>query len=219
MSVSERPRRQETTAPEPPPDRTLIQLGQGVREQRCTFLRLVFLASLRDPNSGQYSHPSVSGGGPKGHISALLQRLHGETFLSWLRCRPDEQRAQLRTYLESMKCGCTTVVQTWAKLESYRSLVPVTADPLERDTFVAGLRKLLQEMAGGFQPESESSRRMDEVGTSLRYLTTKRVSEWLVVPCRTLRLWAECGEIPAIRVGRQWRFPAAKVQQWMNRQK
>ncbi len=46
-------------------------------------------------------------------------------------------------------------------------------------------------------------------------LTTAAVSKWLGVSTRTLCLWAECREIPAIKIGRQWRFRESEVRQWI----
>jgi excisionase family DNA binding protein len=46
-------------------------------------------------------------------------------------------------------------------------------------------------------------------------LTTEAVSKWLGVSTRTLCLWAECKEIPAIKVGRQWRFRHGEVADWL----
>ena len=46
-------------------------------------------------------------------------------------------------------------------------------------------------------------------------LTTRDLSKWLAIPVRTLCLWAETEEIPAIKIGRQWRFHKASVQQWL----
>ncbi len=46
-------------------------------------------------------------------------------------------------------------------------------------------------------------------------LATSEVARTLGISCRTLRLWAECGEIPATRVGRQWRFHADQVNRWI----
>src|SRR2546430_2164561 len=37
-------------------------------------------------------------------------------------------------------------------------------------------------------------------------MTTEAVAKWLGVSTRTVCLWAECNEIPAIKVGRQSRF-------------
>jgi excisionase family DNA binding protein len=47
------------------------------------------------------------------------------------------------------------------------------------------------------------------------FLTTAAVSKWLGVSTRTLCLWAECKEIPAIKVGRQWRFRESELAAWL----
>jgi excisionase family DNA binding protein len=46
-------------------------------------------------------------------------------------------------------------------------------------------------------------------------LTTSAVSKWLGVATRTVCLWAECKEIPAIKVGRQWRFRESELAMWL----
>jgi len=46
-------------------------------------------------------------------------------------------------------------------------------------------------------------------------MTTAAVSKWLGVSTRTLCLWAECKEIPAIKVGRQWRFRESELAHWL----
>jgi excisionase family DNA binding protein len=46
-------------------------------------------------------------------------------------------------------------------------------------------------------------------------LTTSAVSKWLGIATRTLCLWAECKEIPAIKVGRQWRFRESELANWL----
>lgn len=46
-------------------------------------------------------------------------------------------------------------------------------------------------------------------------LNTAQVAAWLGVSPRTVCLWAECSELPAIRVGRQWRFQREAILQWL----
>jgi excisionase family DNA binding protein len=46
-------------------------------------------------------------------------------------------------------------------------------------------------------------------------LTTAAVAKWLGVSTRTVCLWAECEEIPAIRIGRQWRFRECELSEWL----
>jgi excisionase family DNA binding protein len=47
------------------------------------------------------------------------------------------------------------------------------------------------------------------------FLTTAAVAKWLGVAPRTVCLWAECREIPAIKIGRQWRFREGELWDWL----
>ena len=46
-------------------------------------------------------------------------------------------------------------------------------------------------------------------------LTTAAVAKWFGVSPRTVCLWAECREIPAIKIGRQWRFREGELGEWL----
>lgn len=48
-----------------------------------------------------------------------------------------------------------------------------------------------------------------------RILDSLQVATWLGVAQRTICLWAECGEIPAFKIGRQWKFSEVKVSEWV----
>ena len=47
-------------------------------------------------------------------------------------------------------------------------------------------------------------------------LSTGAVSKWLGISQRTICLWAECGEIPALKVGRHWRFREEDLRRWLD---
>jgi len=47
-------------------------------------------------------------------------------------------------------------------------------------------------------------------------LTTAAVAKWLGVATRTVCLWAECEEIPAVKIGRQWRFREGELREWLD---
>jgi excisionase family DNA binding protein len=51
--------------------------------------------------------------------------------------------------------------------------------------------------------------------TSPTYLTTRDVEELIRVDKSTIYRMAESGKLPAIKVGRQWRFPADEMEQWL----
>jgi excisionase family DNA binding protein len=46
-------------------------------------------------------------------------------------------------------------------------------------------------------------------------LTTAAVAKWLGISTRAICLWAECKELPAIKVGRQWRFRQDELWDWL----
>jgi excisionase family DNA binding protein len=48
-----------------------------------------------------------------------------------------------------------------------------------------------------------------------RLLTTHDISKWLGISRRTVCLWAECNQLPGVKLGRQWRFYEAEVQRWL----
>lgn len=52
-------------------------------------------------------------------------------------------------------------------------------------------------------------------GSDERMLTTEEVARWLEVGTRTICTWAECNELPGVKVGRQWRFRRSAVAEWL----
>ena len=46
-------------------------------------------------------------------------------------------------------------------------------------------------------------------------MTTKEVAEYLKLNVATVRMHAENQVIPAIRVGRVWRYPKVMIEQWL----
>jgi excisionase family DNA binding protein len=46
-------------------------------------------------------------------------------------------------------------------------------------------------------------------------LTTAAVAKWLGISTRAVCLWAECRELPAMKIGRQWRFRPDEMREWL----
>jgi excisionase family DNA binding protein len=49
------------------------------------------------------------------------------------------------------------------------------------------------------------------------FLTTDEVLERLQVTPRTIYRLIRCGDLPAVRIGRQWRFRRADLDDWLDR--
>jgi excisionase family DNA binding protein len=54
---------------------------------------------------------------------------------------------------------------------------------------------------------------------ALDLLTPEQLAEKFKLPVRTIRYHAQTGELPAFRVGRQWRFRASDLERHLNRRR
>ena len=52
-----------------------------------------------------------------------------------------------------------------------------------------------------------------------RYLTPGRVALRLGLSPRTVRYWAECGTIPAFRLGKLWRIEEHALEEWLGQKR
>jgi len=53
----------------------------------------------------------------------------------------------------------------------------------------------------------------------LSFLTTEQVLGYLKVTPRTIYRLIRTGELPAVRIGRQWRFRRGDLDEWLERQR
>jgi excisionase family DNA binding protein len=60
---------------------------------------------------------------------------------------------------------------------------------------------------------------MSSKATNTAFLTTEEVLTCLKVTPRTIYRLIQAGELPAVRIGRQWRFRRADLDEWINRQR
>jgi excisionase family DNA binding protein len=84
------------------------------------------------------------------------------------------------------------------------------------------LLAVVQQSSGGlhssYRPHEKNygTKSMDKLlSNSEILLTTAAVARWLGISTRAVCLWAECEEIPAIKVGRQWRFRQDELRDWL----
>jgi excisionase family DNA binding protein len=61
--------------------------------------------------------------------------------------------------------------------------------------------------------------RIKPLGTRLGFLTIAEVSELLAFHPVTLREWARCGRLPAIRIAGRWRLDPESLMVWLEARK
>jgi hypothetical protein len=108
----------------------------GLESLPNDLTRLLYLASLRDCNSGRYLHPqlSITLGVEEAH--QRIGKCHWRIFRGLLATPISQYVLQLEHYIRYTRVDRGTVLRTWRELEAYRATVPTPALPIYRDLFV-----------------------------------------------------------------------------------
>jgi len=110
------------------------------------FGRLVYLASLRNSNSGRYEHHGLALVFGEDDANKALKKSHLRVFHEWLTFNLEQQKADLDLYLSSLYEDERTVLTTWLDVAPYRNLVPASLRPVEKRLYLADLKALLELM-------------------------------------------------------------------------
>ncbi|MBI4890603.1 MAG: hypothetical protein HY821_08250 [Acidobacteria bacterium] len=116
--------------------RTLAQIPSS-------YGRIVYLASLRDVNTGKYVHHGLSLLFGEQAADQALRDSHGIVFREWLQMALEQQKADLDLYFSSLPADRKTLAENWLRLHPYRNLVPVWASHTERELFDCNLELML----------------------------------------------------------------------------
>jgi hypothetical protein len=87
--------------------------------------RMIYLASLRDCNSGVYLHPQLSTGDRIYEADRALRACHGDIFQRLLLTPLQAYVLQLEEYIRYTRAERTTILNTWKSLRAYRATVPM----------------------------------------------------------------------------------------------
>src|SRR5271168_5105792 len=93
--------------------------------------RLIYLATLRDVNSGTYRHHGLFTSFGREEAVRALRESHEEAFRTWLNLPLTEKNEDLRAYLVSLDNPQEEVVEHWLQSGVYRSYVPDMAIEME----------------------------------------------------------------------------------------
>jgi len=108
------------------------------------FGRLVYLASLRDHNTGRYEHHGLAQIFGEDEADRALKESHFRTFSDWLCFGLEQQKADLDLYLSMFEVDKKTVLETWLRLAPYRSLLPSEVRDVERRLYLVDFEALLE---------------------------------------------------------------------------
>jgi len=108
------------------------------------FGRLVYLASLRNPNNGSYEHHGLSLVFGEDEANKALKNSHSAVFAEWLSFNIEQQKADLDLYIAGLFEDKRLVVETWIRLTPYRNLLPTSVRGVERKLYISDFSALLE---------------------------------------------------------------------------
>ncbi len=108
------------------------------------LLRLVYLASTRDYNTGRYWHEGLAADYGTAAAEGALQACHRDAF-EVVAAKPLETLVDdLRQYTHTIQTPAAELLRTWRRLQPFRVLIPLDADPLQADLFCSNVKVALE---------------------------------------------------------------------------
>ncbi len=114
--------------------------------------RMIYLASLRDCNSGLYLHPELSRQRVFSAADRALRACHEQVFRRLLTTRLPDYVSQLQEYIRYTRGETITMLNTWRSLQAYRATVPVGTASISAELFFLNISVAL-EILGQRMPE------------------------------------------------------------------
>jgi len=108
------------------------------------FGRIAYVAGLRNENSGTYHHFKLALRYTDEEADRFLRASHQQIFGEWLTFPLEQQRRELKEYLESIKGEREVVLESWLTLQPYRNLIPFGARDAERLLFISDLEVIVE---------------------------------------------------------------------------
>ena len=121
---------------------------QNAREQVLAdlpndLIKLIYLASLRDCNTGHYFHPQISRQSDRASVSDALQFCHEEVYARLMATPLSEYVTQLAGYISYTHADKGQVIDMWKSLPAYRAAVPLSASSLDAEFFFTSVEAAL----------------------------------------------------------------------------
>jgi hypothetical protein len=107
------------------------------------FGRIVYLASLRNSNTGSYEHHGLALVFGDEEADRTLRDSHEKAFAEWLVYGLEHQKADLDLYLSSLSASKRSLLAIWQRLMPYRNLVPASARAAEKTLYLSDLETIL----------------------------------------------------------------------------
>jgi hypothetical protein len=105
--------------------------------------RLIYLASTRDYNTGQYRHDGLAARFRLDIACQALELAHHQVFYRIATVPLEQLVGEVELYLSGSQQGREEILQVWQKLEPYRVALPVNINVALAQLFVSNIKLAL----------------------------------------------------------------------------
>jgi hypothetical protein len=109
-----------------------------------TFGQLVYLASLRNHNTGNYEHFGLAQVFGEEEANQTLFQNHRQVFAEWLTLDLERQFEEVALYLEGLEDSVTLVIANWIRFSPYRNFIPAGTREAEHELYLGDLELVLE---------------------------------------------------------------------------
>jgi hypothetical protein len=97
--------------------------------------QMIFLAILRDNNSGHYYHPEVAQRFSVEVADRAMLACHHQIYERVVALPLEDLTDQLDAYMATVRAPKERLIKNWARLRAYRATIPMDADPISTEIF------------------------------------------------------------------------------------
>jgi len=118
-------------------------LNRTLSRISCNLGRLIYLASTRDYNTGNYYHEGLAGRFSPDIARKALEIAHRQAFYELSAFSLEDLASDLEAYLRSSRENPQEFLRAWQKLEPYRVAIPTEVHLTVARLFTSNLRLAL----------------------------------------------------------------------------
>lgn len=109
-----------------------------------SYGKLVYLASLRNPDTGRYEHFGLSMYPNSADANRALRRSHETVFQRWVNYSLEQKKTDLELYISTVEqVEKAQLLDAWLRLTPYKNLVPGAIQGPERQKHISDFEAIL----------------------------------------------------------------------------